>query len=185
MRRRERISRYPLPRGEGIQQILATILRYDWSIKSWRDFSEHHFLTRKSTPSTDAITVVVMIDEQEIPGASDKAHLAPSLAASRGSPRARKARFKVLKTRGIPNFQTSPRPRGRKRTTRFAVHEDLPTPPQTQASQASQGGRQRGLDPSTSQKKRRKTAKKPVNNASKLRPYGRIILRPRPPLRQS
>jgi hypothetical protein len=106
-----------------------------------------------------------MTDEQEIKGASNNAADAPSLEASRGSPRRRVATQRAIESRA--QEQASP-PQSRKRKrgkATFEVFADPPSPPPTQLeSQSTQGTFQVGTDPSTSQKKRRKSKRKGTND---------------------
>ena len=102
-----------------------------------------------------------MIDKQEITGASNNPADAQSLAASRGSPRARKRTQKGLDYDPSSQLASPPHKQRSKRKANFTIHQDLPTPLPTQlASQPTQQGPQKGTDPSTSRKKRRKATKK-------------------------
>jgi hypothetical protein len=73
-----------------------------------------------------------MIDEQEIKGASNNTADAPSLEASRGSPRRRVATQRVIESRA-QELPSPPRSRKRKRgKAKFKVFTDPPLPPPTQ-----------------------------------------------------
>jgi hypothetical protein len=107
---------------------------------------------------------LIMRDEQEIPGASNRVKDAPSLQASRESGRARKPTRKVTESQQQEYLETTPkparRPRQKPKATTIPIYNDQPTPPPTQqASQSTQGIYQKGIDFTSSQKKRRKTTK--------------------------
>jgi Transposase IS4 len=104
-----------------------------------------------------------MIDEQEIPGASDRTEDAPSLHASRTSGRARTATKKWDESQ----LQKTPieASRKRKRQTEIPIftNSELATPPSTQLeTQPSQGSTQGG----PARRSRAKKAKKSTANSS-------------------
>jgi Transposase IS4 len=117
-----------------------------------------------------------MIDEQEIPGASNRAEDAPSLHASRTSNRPKKATQKwtesqLQKTR--PKATKSP-PRSRKRKTGIPIYEDgdLATPPPTPAeTQPSQETVQEGTQRTSRQKRARKSTQHSSQKASTPEPW--------------
>jgi hypothetical protein len=75
-----------------------------------------------------------MIDERELAGASDSVTDAPSLQASRASKRPPKPSQRLLASQGQ---EQTPVPIQRKRKQQFTIHEDLITPPSTQATSYS------------------------------------------------
>jgi hypothetical protein len=110
-----------------------------------------------------------MRDEQEISGASNDASEAPSLSAIRASGRQRKPTEKVTQSQ-VPVTEQQPLKRRRTRNNQplITIFEDQPTPLATQStSQSTQSGRQKGQDPFTSKKKRRKP--KPAASSSTVK----------------
>jgi hypothetical protein len=107
-----------------------------------------------------------MAVEKEISGASNDASNAPALEAVRASGRQRKATKKLADSQlSTAPKSTLERPRKRQKQSTFRVFEDTITPPSTQpTSQPILPGRQKGQDPSTSQKRHRKV----MGKASKL-----------------
>ena len=87
-----------------------------------------------------------MIDEQEIPGASDRAEDAPSLYASRTSERSKKPTQRWTKSQ-LQRTPPKPPPRSHKRKREILIYNDgdLATSPLTQnKTQPSQGTVQEG-----------------------------------------
>jgi hypothetical protein len=113
-----------------------------------------------------------MIDEQEIPGASDKAEDAPSLHASRFPERPRKPTQRYTESQ----LQKSPpKPsRSRKRKTEILIYDDsnLATPPLTQLqTQLSQGTNQEGIKQPSRQKRAKKSSQKSSQDNVPLEPW--------------
>jgi hypothetical protein len=108
-----------------------------------------------------------MVVKKEITGALNDALNAPSLHTIRASGRERKPTKKLTDSQ-LPTTSKSPPKRRRTRHNQpiITLFEDYITPPPTQsASQSTLPGRQKGQDPSTSQKWRRKvTNKAPKTN---------------------
>jgi len=99
-----------------------------------------------------------MRDEQEINGASNDVSEAPSLSTIRASGRQRQPTEKLRQIQ-VPRTEQQPPKRHRTRNDQpsITIFQDQSTPPATQStSQSTQSGRQKGQDPFTSKKKRRK-----------------------------
>jgi hypothetical protein len=108
-----------------------------------------------------------MRDEQELPGASDRAEDAPSLQAARASGRSKQPTKRYLESQAQEPLATSPKlskPLSlptRKRKAHVIVYEDQPTPPPTQDnSYLSQTQPQEGTEYTRSQPKRARTTKR-------------------------
>jgi Transposase IS4 len=111
-----------------------------------------------------------MIDEQEIPGASDRAEDAPSLYASRTSERPKKPTQRWTESQ-LQRTPPKPPPRSHKRKREIPIYNDgdLATLPLTQnETQPSQGTVQEGPQRTSRQKKRKKSTKKSSQNESTL-----------------
>jgi hypothetical protein len=106
-----------------------------------------------------------MVVEKEIAGASNDASNAPSLHTIRASGRSRRPTQKVTDSQLQTTPERSPTPRRtRQNRSTFTVFQDRITPPPSQpVTLPTLLKRQRGQDPSTSQKRRRKV----TNRASK------------------
>lgn len=110
-----------------------------------------------------------MIDEQEIPGASDNVNDAPSLEASRRPKREVQPSQRI---RDIQASQTVLPPRKRKQKAPFEVFQDQPTPPSTQRTdQSSQEIARELSQEGPSQKRARKSIKKSSQKTSPLEPW--------------
>ncbi len=89
-------------------------------------------LTRSMTITRSATSITIMIDEQEILGASNNANDAPSLATARESGRARKPTIRLIESQQQEPLESLPKPTRRKRKANITVYEDQRTPPHTQ-----------------------------------------------------
>jgi hypothetical protein len=96
-----------------------------------------------------------MIDEQEIPGASNSANDAPSLETARASKRQK------LESRRARENRENNAPKAPPHASYFTIYKDQPTPPPSQVNTySSQTSQQKGLS-STSQQKKRVRATSP------------------------
>jgi hypothetical protein len=110
-----------------------------------------------------------MVDEQEIPGASDNANDAPSLEASRRPQRQVQPSQRV---RDIQASQTAPTSRPRKRKARINIFQDPPTPPTTQRTLSLSQGTVGGLSQQgASQKQAQKSIRNSSQRQSSLEPW--------------
>jgi hypothetical protein len=125
----------------------------------------HSTLTRYLRCTSINHNTDAMVVEKEIAGASNDASNAPSLHTIRASGRSRRPTQKVTDSQLQTTPERSPTPRRtRQNRSTFTVFQDRITPPPSQpVTLPTLLKRQRGQDPSTSQKRRRKV----TNRASK------------------
>jgi hypothetical protein len=115
------------------------------------DTSNVNIIDACNTSTNIDHTHTIMVDEQEVPGASNSVDDAPSLQAARLSGRSRTATRRLLESQ-VQERSIRSKPKSKQQ---FNVYEEPATPPDTQVTiNTSQEGTQQVI-PSTSRPKKR------------------------------